>query len=67
MAAAKFHPRREDGRMAYVVSTHSWGRTTERIEWATSLKEAKALHGWTRQLHTSLSVRRATTADMKDA
>ena len=59
-----FNPKREDGLMAYVVATHSWGRTYERIEWADSLKSAKAQFGWTRQLHTSVTVRRATTEDV---
>ena len=60
----KFQPKREDGLMAYVVASHSWGRTSERIEWAASLKDAKAQHGWTRQLHTSITVRRATVEDV---
>ena len=60
----KFQPKREDGLMAYVVATHSWGRTSERIEWSESLKDAKAQHGWTRQQHTSRTVRRATVEDV---
>ena len=64
MTATKFNPKRDDGLMAYVVSSSSWGRTTDRIEWAESLKDAKAQHGWTRQLHTSISVRRASVDDV---
>lgn len=64
---SKYAPAREDGMKPYVISTHSWGRTSDRIEWADSLREAKAHYGWTRQLHTSISVRRATPADMDGA
>jgi len=64
MSAAKYEPKRQDGLSAYVVSESSWGRTTDRIEWALSLKEAKSHYGWTRQLYTTNSVRRATPDDM---
>lgn len=57
-------PRESDGLKAYVVTRHSFGRSTDRIEWAESLKDAKARHGWTRELHVSYTVRRATPADL---
>lgn len=60
----KYAPKREDGLMAYVVTTSSWGKSYDRVEWASSLSEAKSHFGWTRQLHTSISVRRATPADL---
>lgn len=60
----KYAAKRDDGLMAYLVTTSSWGRADHRIEWASSLKEAKAKHGWTRMLYTSVSVRRATPADL---
>ena len=65
MSAPKYAPKREDGLMAYVVTTSSWGKSFDRIKWAESLKVAKAKYGWTRQLHTSKSVRRATPADIE--
>lgn len=54
-----------DGRNAYVVterrmagsSVSSWLVT------AASLAEAKRYHGWTRQMYTTRSVRRARQAD----
>lgn len=62
---SRFAPKRSDGLMAYVVSTSSWGRTTEQIEWAGSLKDAKDKWGWTRQPHTTKRVRRATVIDLE--
>jgi len=35
------------------------------IRYAESLAAARAEFGWTRQLHTSIKVRRATAADME--
>lgn len=61
---SKYAPKRDDGLMAYVVTTKSWGHSYDRIEWAASLKEAKAAHGWTRELHTTRSVRRAAPTDL---
>ncbi len=62
--AGKFAAKRGDGHFAYVVTTSSWGKSDDRIEWATSLKEAKSQYGWTRMLHTFISVRRATVEDL---
>lgn len=62
---SKFAPKGEDGLAAYVVSEYSWGRTTERIEWAKTLKDAKAEFGWTRMLYTTISVRRASIEDVE--
>ena len=61
---SKYAPKREDGLYAYVVTTKSFTYKTSRIEWAKSLADAKAEHGWTRQLHTFVSVRRATPGDL---
>jgi hypothetical protein len=64
--SGKFAPKREDGLMAYVITKRSWGRSWSRIEWASSLRDAKAEHGFTRELHTSIAVRRATAADLQE-
>lgn len=61
----QYAPRREDGLFAYVITKSSWGATWDRIEWAESLTAAKRSFGWTRQAHTSVRVRRATTGDME--
>lgn len=61
---ARYAPDNEQGEHAYVVETTSWGRTTARIVYAASLAEAKRKHGWTRQLHTSIHVARATPEEM---
>lgn len=63
MSAPRFAPK-ENGLAAYVVTSHSWGQQHDRIEWAANLAEAKRHHGWTRQLHTSVTVRRATSDDI---
>lgn len=54
----------KDGLHAYVVTTWNFGQSYDRIEYAESLKDAKAKFGWTRQLHTHKSVRRATREDV---
>lgn len=61
----KWAPDNDEGLHPYVITKHSWGHTRNRIEYATSLKEAKAQHGWTRESHTTVTVRRATPADME--
>jgi hypothetical protein len=60
-ATRKYAPAREDGLCAYLVTTSSWGKAYTRIVWHSSLKAAKAADGWTRQMHTSVHVQRATT------
>lgn len=64
----KYAPAREDRLMAYVVSERSplvaQGRPYEWINWARSLADAKGRYGWTRQMHTRRSVRRATVEDL---
>lgn len=67
MSAAKWAPDNEAGLHAYVVTTHSWGRATDRIVYAVSLAEAKRKHGWTSMQHTSVSVRRAKPEDAPTA
>lgn len=62
---SRYHPKRDDCKMAYVIAEHSWGKTTEHIRWAFNLKDAKAKYGWTRQLHASRTVRRATTEEVE--
>ena len=54
----------DDGVPVYVVATSSWGRTTSRFVSAPSLTEAKATHGWTRERHTSVKVRRGRHSDV---
>jgi hypothetical protein len=61
---SKFAPAREDGLKPYVVTEYSWGHRSASIVWSANLAEAKRHHGWTRQLHTSLVVRRAMPEDM---
>jgi hypothetical protein len=63
--ATKFHPKREDGLCAYVVTKRSWGKAWDRVEWAESLADAKSKFGWTREMHTSISVRRATADEVQ--
>jgi hypothetical protein len=62
--SSKFAPKRDDGQAAYVVTTSSWGRSTDRIEWAEDLRDAKERFGYTRMQHTYIRVRRATPVDM---
>lgn len=59
-----YAPAREDGRYPYVVERSRFGRKTERIVWASDLKEAKRLYGWTREHYVALKVRRALVRDM---
>ena len=69
MNRPKLAPANDDGLYPYVVTTRTpWdvGRDVKgRIEWATSLAEAKRRYGFTRQAHARVEVRRATTADME--
>lgn len=60
----KHAPARDDGLKPYVKTTTSWGRDTHSIVWAGDLAAAKRAFGWTRQLHTTITVRRATVDDM---
>ena len=60
----KFAPKRADGLSPYVVTTRQWGRSYDRIEWASNLAAAKAHYGWTREHLTSVYVRRAKVEDM---
>lgn len=57
-------PDNEGGQHAYVVTTSSWGKSSDRIVYAASLAEAKSEHGWTRAAHTSVKVRRAKVEDV---
>lgn len=52
------------GRHAYVITTREWDGSRDRIEYADSLKDAKAKFGYTRMLHVSISVRRARPEDV---
>ncbi len=54
----------EHGRL-YVLTVSSWGRTTERLVLAESLAAARGTFGWTRDLHESRKVRRATVEDVE--
>jgi hypothetical protein len=59
-----YAPKRDDGLYAYAITSATWGRQYTRIEWAPTLKDAKRDFGWTRQLHTTITVRRARISDM---
>jgi hypothetical protein len=63
--SSKWAPDNADGLHAYIITKRSWGRSWHRIEYAHSLKDAKASFGWTRERYTTVSVRRATPADME--
>ena len=52
-----------NGLTPYIVATSSWGRTNYSVVYGESLKDAKAHHGWTRDRHTSITVRRANIED----
>ena len=56
--------RKSDGLLPYVRTMSSWGRESDTIVYASSLRDAKSQHGWTRQQHTSVKVRRARVSDM---
>lgn len=60
----RYAPAREDGLKPYAVTKQSWGKAYPRIEWATNLMDAKARYGWTREMNTIVTVRRATPDDM---
>ena len=60
----KFAPAREDGLKPWVVAVSSWGRTTERIEYAESARQA-TYQAVGRMQHTYGKARRATPDDME--
>lgn len=57
-------PDDDEGLHAYVVTRHSWGRQWSRIEYASSLAAAEGRYGWTRELYTTVTVRRAKVEDV---
>lgn len=59
---SKFAPK-VDGLNPYLVTTRNFGNRWHRIEYATDLAAAKESYGWTRQMHTTKSVRRARVED----
>lgn len=48
----------------YVVTRKEWGREHAYPVEAKTLRDAKAAHGWTRERHVSLHVRRARESEM---
>jgi len=62
--SGRWAPDNADGLHAYVITKKSWGRSWDRIEYASSLVAAKASYGWTRERYTAVSVRRALAADV---
>jgi len=54
----------ENGRL-YVVSKTSFGRTSEQLIAAASLKDAKMEYGWSGMRYTYVTVRRATVEDVR--
>ena len=65
-APGRWAPDNDEGLHAYVVTTHEWGRSSDRIEYAESLMDAKRDYGWTRMLHVTKRVRRALPADLQE-
>lgn len=63
--SARWAPDNAEGLHPYVVTRSEWGRQYERIEYARNLAEAKRDYGWTRAAYASMSVRRATPADVE--
>lgn len=61
----RWAPDNAKGQHPYVVTTTTWARPYSRIEYASDLAEAKRRFGWTRQMHTTVRVRRAKPEDMK--
>lgn len=56
-------PDNGDGEHAYVVTSSSPWRTYSWVVYAETMADAKAQHGWTRELHCSRRVRRARLTD----
>lgn len=54
----------DDGDPVYVLERREWGRMSETLVAAPTLKDAKERFGWTRELHVSLRVRRARVSDV---
>lgn len=53
-----------DGLHAYVITKYSWGKSWDRIEYAVSLLDAKNRFGHTREMYTTVKVRRAKPEDV---
>lgn len=62
----RYAGRRDDGTYPFVVTTRWFDQETTRLVWAFSITDAKAEHGFTRELHTTRKVRRATVADVEE-
>jgi len=52
------------GTSIYVRTVSCWGRHHETLVSAATLTEAKRVHGYTRELYTTISVRRARRSDV---
>lgn len=70
---SKWAPDNEHGQHAYLVTSRSvWDSARGlpgyvHLEYAGSLAEAKRNYGYTRELHTTVYVRRATVGDVEAA
>lgn len=58
-------PKNDDGTFFYVVTMSSWGRSWSYLKRAKTLAEAKRQYGWTRMLHTTVRVHRATVSEVE--
>lgn len=61
----KYAPARGDGFYPYVKTTKSHVGDSAAIVWAPDMKTAKQQYGWTRQTFTTVTIRRATPADVE--
>lgn len=64
--APRFAGRRDDGKYAFVVTTRWFDQETRQLVWEIGISEAKAAHAFTRELHTTRKVRRATVHDVQN-
>ena len=54
----------DEGLHAYVITDYCWGKSDDRIEYASSLADAKREHGSSRMRYTTTTVRRAQPVDV---
>jgi len=62
----RFAGQRADGKYPYVVTTRWLDQETRELVWALDIQDAKGLYGFTRELHTTKKVRRATVHDIEE-
>ena len=63
---ARFAGQREDGRYPYVVTTRWVDQEEKRLVWELDILHARMAHSFNREPHTTVKVRRATTADVAE-